>query len=890
VTPGTYVLRLTASDGAQTTFDELTIVYNQPPTVNAGVDQEITFPASANLDGTVSDDGRPTPPGSITTTWSKLSGPGTVTFGNAGAVDTTASFSVGGSYVLRLTVSDGAVSVTDDVTVVVNGPPQVNAGPDLVVTQPGQATLDGTVIDEGLPIPPGATTSTWSVVSGPGSVTFGNAGAVDTTAAFTTPGTYVLRLTASDGSQAASDDITVIYNAAPTVNAGVDQVISLPTNSVSLDGTVTDDSLPNPPGSVTTGWTMVSGPGSVTFGNAANIDTSATFSTGGTYVLRLTANDGVATVTDDVTIYVDAPPVVNAGPNQSVASNGSAVLDGTVTDDGLPNPPGAVTSTWTKISGPGTVSFANANAVDTTATFSQPGTYVLRLTASDGLGSASDDISIDVVPPAPTITTISTTIVSADSGEKTQSKVWKHDNKWWGVFSTSTGTYVYRLDGTAWTQLIQISTDTSVHADVKAVGGVTHVLMHNTPPSTTPPAPPAPDPTITLASIQYVSGGLGTYQMWTTRPANVSIPLPTPATSVETTSIDVDSTGRMWAAWEAGGEIQVIYSDGPYSTWSAPVTIATGVDNSDVAAVIAMPGNKIGVFWADQSGNNAALRGFGFKTHTDGANPATWSADEVPGSESMAANGGGLAEDMFNMKVGADGTLYVAFKTRFNLPGSTNIGLLIRRPNGVWDPVYQVENTTSVPGASRPIVLLNEAEGTLLVGYQATSSSSATWYKRTTLSVIQFSAAEQLFSGTHDRLSTTKQNVTNDAVIIGQDTGTQLGSRLLTFSVGSGEAEATTTFNFDAFVQPQSTTAVAKTTGPEPVAEEPIIVKVIETKKKKKTRPVAPVYDSPHRFVTVNEPMRYTIQARDETRRKSRSRFSDQPIVSEDLMDIVIKG
>ena len=90
---------------------------NQPPGVNAGPDQTITLPDSANLDGTVSDDGLPNPPGALTTTWSKVSGPGTVTFGNAAAVDTTASFSAAGNYVLRLTVNDGALQASDDIRI-----------------------------------------------------------------------------------------------------------------------------------------------------------------------------------------------------------------------------------------------------------------------------------------------------------------------------------------------------------------------------------------------------------------------------------------------------------------------------------------------------------------------------------------------------------------------------------------------------------------------------------------------------------------------------------------------------------------------------------------------------------------------------------------------------
>src|SRR5258707_7053801 len=47
-------------------------------------------------------------------------------------------------------------------------------------------------------------------------------------------------------------------------------------------------------------------------------------------------------------------------------------------------PAGAkVTTTWSKASGPGTVTFANASSLTTTAAFGAAGTYCLRLTASD---------------------------------------------------------------------------------------------------------------------------------------------------------------------------------------------------------------------------------------------------------------------------------------------------------------------------------------------------------------------------------------------------------------------------------------------------------------------------------------------------------------------------
>lgn len=57
---------------------------------------------------------------SLTTTWSKVSGPGTVTFGNSAATTTTATFGSSGTYNIRLSATNGTISATDDVAVVVN--------------------------------------------------------------------------------------------------------------------------------------------------------------------------------------------------------------------------------------------------------------------------------------------------------------------------------------------------------------------------------------------------------------------------------------------------------------------------------------------------------------------------------------------------------------------------------------------------------------------------------------------------------------------------------------------------------------------------------------------------------------------------------------------------
>ena len=57
-----------------------------------------------------------------------------------------------------------------------------------------------------------------------------------------------------------------------------------------------------------------------------------------------------------------------------------------------------MTTTWSKYDGPGTVTFANASAVDTAAAFSAAGTYHLMLRASDSDATTTDMVTVTVRP------------------------------------------------------------------------------------------------------------------------------------------------------------------------------------------------------------------------------------------------------------------------------------------------------------------------------------------------------------------------------------------------------------------------------------------------------------------------------------------------------------
>jgi hypothetical protein len=90
-----------------------------------------------------------------------------VSFGDANAVDTTASFSASGVYVLRLTADDGQLTASDDITVTVNPAPQGNE--NLIFLPNISVNLNGAASNVGLP--DSAQAITQGMVSEPATVT-----------------------------------------------------------------------------------------------------------------------------------------------------------------------------------------------------------------------------------------------------------------------------------------------------------------------------------------------------------------------------------------------------------------------------------------------------------------------------------------------------------------------------------------------------------------------------------------------------------------------------------------------------------------------------------------------------------------------------------------------
>jgi RHS repeat-associated protein len=397
---GTFVIQLIVNDGFSNSAPSTVVIstVHSRPVANAGPNQNVAQSSSVTLNGS----GSYSPDhSSLTYTWAILSQPtgASVTLSNLHIVNPTFAANTLGVYVAQLIVNDGTLNSfpsTVEINSLTPAAPIVSAGSNAEVELPNNYILQGSVSPGWAG---GNPTSLWTQVSGPGTVTFANATNPTTTATFPVVGSFVLKLTGTDGNLSSSATVTIKVdpvNQAPIVNAGPDQTVTFPNGSVALNGTATDDTYPLG-STLQISWSAVVSAGPFNFSSPHSAVTQATFTIPGNYVFRLSASDGQYTSTSDVrVVYLGSQAggiVVNAGPNQVVAYPNAATLNGSATDT---NPPSGSTLSvqWSKVSGPGTATFSSPTATSSTVTFSLPGVYDLRLTATNGTFTSTSDVKI----------------------------------------------------------------------------------------------------------------------------------------------------------------------------------------------------------------------------------------------------------------------------------------------------------------------------------------------------------------------------------------------------------------------------------------------------------------------------------------------------------------
>lgn len=181
-------------------------------------------------------------------------------------------------------------------------------------------------------------------------------------------------------------------NQPPIANAGADQKITFPKDSVLLDGSASVDA----DGKISSwSWTKISGPVSATITNATKALTSVKNLKEGVYQFELKVTDDKgASAKDTVQLIVDnpavnQPPVANAGTDETIKlPKDSASLNGSQSID----PDNNITAYyWTKISGPSSFNIVNANLVQTQVTRLVEGVYQFELKVTDAGGLFSKD-------------------------------------------------------------------------------------------------------------------------------------------------------------------------------------------------------------------------------------------------------------------------------------------------------------------------------------------------------------------------------------------------------------------------------------------------------------------------------------------------------------------
>ncbi|MBK8429342.1 MAG: hypothetical protein IPL27_26825 [Lewinellaceae bacterium] len=355
LTPGAYSLTVVnPANGCSRTATATVIPNSSLPVAGAGADQNITCQQlSVTLNGTASGSGP------LQYLWT---GPG-ITPANQNQL--TPTVTMGGTYTLNVLDTSNGCSATDVVQITeLVSLPTANAGTDGVLNCGILSViLNGAASSQGANF-----TAQWS---GPG-INAGNQNVYSPQV--TLQGTYTLTITNTVSQCTATDNVVVtLNNAAPTVSAGNDQILTCSsTNGINLNGS-------GGPAGVTFLWT---GPG-INAGNETQ--QSPNVNVQGTYTLQVTNPANQCTATDQVLISQDAnAPIASAGADQVINCTISSVtLGSSATSSGA-----GIQYLWT---GPG-ITGANQNQLMPVVT--DGGTYTLTVNNTNNGCSSTDVVLI----------------------------------------------------------------------------------------------------------------------------------------------------------------------------------------------------------------------------------------------------------------------------------------------------------------------------------------------------------------------------------------------------------------------------------------------------------------------------------------------------------------
>jgi hypothetical protein len=270
---------------------------------------------------------------------------------------TTTDASIGTVIYSVTPFANGCAGPVTNVVVTVNPMATVDAGLDFAVCEPATVLVTGTIGGS-------ASSATWTIESGAGSISSSTVSGTDVTATYTVHAddvnqTILLRLTTNDPDGAepcsiVSDVVRVSINQMARVTVPADFTVCEPL-SIPLSGNLD-------PSATSGSWSVITGGGTLSVSSVTGDLVTANYvpapeDIGGTVSFRLTTNDPdgfgpCAPATDDITITINESAKVDAGSNQTVCEDKLVNLTATI---------GGATSLVTWSGGSGAAQFSDLN-------------------------------------------------------------------------------------------------------------------------------------------------------------------------------------------------------------------------------------------------------------------------------------------------------------------------------------------------------------------------------------------------------------------------------------------------------------------------------------------------------------------------------------------------
>lgn len=382
--PGTYraVLRVGDGSGHPCNFgtDVRVVTVNSPPVAVAGPDMTAQIGQVLQFDGSASHDidGQ-----LVSYSWDM--GDGTTIDGVSGRH----GFAEPGLYEVVLTVTDDSgvsnATATDRLLVMVNAPPQ-----PVIAEQPRPLSIgEAAILDASASVDPDGSIVYYSWDFGDGARGEGQI----VSYAWSAPGIYTVTLTVTDdsgsGSAAQSTTSRVVVDAAPIADAGPDQFVTV--SDVQFDG---GDSADREGEIISYEWDFGDG------NRGTGREVRHAYADPGEYRVSLVVRDDggapLNTDRDTMRVTVNAAPIADAGPPQTVAPGDEVILSGRASVD----PDGEIARySWTFPDG--TVK----SGVRVAHVFDQSGTFPVRLAVQDDFpgGPARDEAEVLITVNAPPV-------------------------------------------------------------------------------------------------------------------------------------------------------------------------------------------------------------------------------------------------------------------------------------------------------------------------------------------------------------------------------------------------------------------------------------------------------------------------------------------------------